>query len=122
MKKKYLTSQSCLFAKNVFFRIKLLHAHTQCVYIAQAKNQNISAKAAVQVDFSMYALSKHKQNKYTGKKAKFTKLSFCQKLIFWHPSSSRKCSMCLHCVCKLSEGVSKTVVQVDFPVHALSEV
>ena len=32
-----------------------------------------------------------------------------------------KCSMCLNCVCKVSGGFSKTLVQVDIPMHALSE-
>ena len=55
------------------------------------------------------------------KMAKFKMLSFCQKVILWHQPSWCKCSMCLHCVCKVSDGFSKSSVQVDFPVHALSE-
>ena len=39
---------------------------------------------------------------------RFTKLSFCQKLIFWHQTSSHKCSMCLYCVSKLSDCFSKS--------------
>ena len=38
----------------------------------------------------------------------FTQLSFCQKLIFWHQTSSCKYSMCLYCVCKVSDGFSKS--------------
>ena len=54
--------------------------------------------------------------------AKFIKLSFCQKLIFWHQPSSCKCSMCLHCVGKVSDQIvsAKAVVQVDWPAYALS--
>ena len=78
--------------------------------------------------------------------AKFTKLSFSQKLIFWHKTSSCKCSMCLYYVGKYQitsvyfygiillranvqcvyivytkyQDVSvKAVEQVEFPVHAL---
>ena len=53
--------------------------------------------------------------------AKFKTLSFCQKIFLWHQTSSCKCSMCLHCVRKVSDGFSKALVQVDFPVHVLSE-
>ena len=52
--------------------------------------------------------------------AKFIKVSCCQKLIFWHQTSSHKCSMCLYCVSKVSDCFSKTVVQFDFPAYALS--
>ena len=59
-----------------------LHAHAQYICIVYAKYQKASVKALVQVDFPVYALSKQKQNKNTGKKmAKFTKLSYCQKLL-----------------------------------------
>ena len=53
--------------------------------------------------------------------AKFTKLSFCQTLIFCHQTSSHKCSMCLYCVSKVSDCISKSlaVIQVDFPAYAL---
>ena len=40
--------------------------------------------------------------------AKFTKLSFCQKLFFWHKTSSCKCSMCLYYVGKVSDSFSKS--------------
>ena len=51
-----------------------LHAHAQYVCIVYAKYEKASVKALVQVEFPMYALSKQKQNKQTGKMAKFTKL------------------------------------------------
>ena len=51
---------------------------------------------------------------------KFTKVSFCQKLIFWHQTSSHKCSssMCLYCVSKVSDCFSKGCGTSLF--HALS--
>ena len=67
-----------------------------------------SIRLLIQADFpvTIYKLSKHKQNPYLKAKckklAKFTKLSFCQKLIFWHQTSSCKCSMCLYCAGKES--------------------
>ena len=60
-----------------------LHAHAQYICIVYAKYREASVKALVQVDFLVYALSKQKQNKKTGKMAKFTKLSFSQKLFFF---------------------------------------
>ena len=51
-----------------------LHAHAQYVCIVYAKYVKASVKALVQVEFPMYALSKQKQHKQTGKMAKFTKL------------------------------------------------
>ena len=45
-----------------------LHAHAQYICIVDAKYQKHSGvKALVQVDFPVYALSKQKQNKKTGK-------------------------------------------------------
>ena len=80
--------------KIFFFGMTLLHAHVYFICIVCAKYQKASVKALVQIDFLMYALSKNKHRKQE-KTAKFTKLSFCQKLIFWHQTSSHKCSMCL---------------------------
>ena len=40
-----------------------LHAHAQYIYIVYAKYQKASVKALVQLDFTVYALSKQKQNK-----------------------------------------------------------
>ena len=42
------------------------------------------------------------------KMAKFKTLSFCQKVFLWHQTSSCKCSMCLHCVYKVSGCFSKS--------------
>ena len=44
-----------------------IHAHAQYNCIVYAKYRKASAKALVQVDFPVYALSKQKQNKQTGK-------------------------------------------------------
>ena len=47
----------------------LLQAHSHYICIVCAKYQKASVKALVQVDFLMYALSKHKHNPYlTGNK------------------------------------------------------
>ena len=46
----------------------LLHAHALYICIVFAKYQRASVKALVQVDFLMYALSKHKHNPYLKKK------------------------------------------------------
>ena len=63
-----------------------LHAHAQYICIVYAKYLKASVKALVQVDFPVYALSKQKQNKQTGK--------------------NRKCSLCLYYVGKVSDSFS----------------
>ena len=90
------------------FLIIAYHFTFHYICIVCAKHQTASVSAVVQVDFLMYALSKHKHNPYLIGKAKFTKLSFCQKLMFWHQTSSHKCSVCLYCVSKVSDCVSKS--------------
>ena len=53
--------------KQPFFCITPLHAYVQYICIVYAKYQTASVKALVQDDFPVYALSKQKQNKQTGK-------------------------------------------------------
>ena len=60
---KWLSLISSHFAKINFFGMTLLHAHAHYVCIVYAKYQKASVKALVQVDFLMYALSKHKHNR-----------------------------------------------------------
>ena len=93
--------------------IHMSYKIAQYICIVYAKYQKASVKALVQVDFPVYALSKQKQNKK--KMAKFTKLSFSQKLIFWHKTSSRKCSMCLYYVGKVSDSFSQNCGTSWFP-------
>ena len=68
--------------------LTLLHSYAHYICIVCAKYQKASVKALVQVDFLIYALSKHKHDPYFNfnrkqeQMAMFTKLSFCQKLIF----------------------------------------
>ena len=92
-----------------------LHAHAQYIYIVYAKQQKASVKALVQVDFlCMHYLSKSKTRKQENM-AKFTKLSFSQKIIFWHKTSSCKCSMCLYYVEKVSDSFSQSSGTSWFP-------
>ena len=51
-----------LYQKFFFFGMTCLHAHAHYTCIVCAKYQKASVKALVQVDFLMYALSKHKHN------------------------------------------------------------
>ena len=53
----------------------------------------------------MHYLSKTRKQE---KMVKFTNLSFRQKLIFWHKTSSCKCSMCLYYVGKVSDSFSQS--------------
>ena len=52
----YLSSHSCHFVKNYFFRTKFIHAYVQCVYIVQEKYQIVPSKAVVGVDWPVYGL------------------------------------------------------------------
>ena len=81
----------------------LLQAHAQYmyIYIVNAKYQKASVKALVQVDFPIYAQTKSLFKSKQEKMANFTKLLFCQKIFFWHRTSSCKCSMSLYCVGKV---------------------
>ena len=45
--------------QKIFFGMTPLHAHAHYICIVCAKYQRASVKALVQVDFLMYALSKH---------------------------------------------------------------
>ena len=51
--------------------------------------------------------------------AKFTRLSFCQKIIIWDQTSSHTNDQ-LSILCKQSIVSAKAMVQVDFPAYALS--
>ena len=61
----------------------LFHAHTQYIYIVNAKYQKPSVKALVQVDFPVYAQAKSLFKNKQEKMAHFTKLLFCLKNIFF---------------------------------------
>ena len=120
---KFDKQSLCHKKTTTFFGMTLLHAYAHYICIVCAKYQTASVKALVQADFLMYALSKHKHNPYLIVKmaiCKFTKLSFCQKLICWHQTYSHKCSMRLYCVSKYQIVSAKAVVQVDFPARWIS--
>ena len=67
----------------------------------------------------MYYLSTNKtliKKQSVKKMAKFKTLSFCQNVILCHQTSSCKCSMCLHCVRKVSDGLGiKLCNKLIFP-------
>ena len=60
----------------------LLHVHAQYIYIVNANYQKASVKALVQVDFPIYAQAKSLFKSKQKKMANFTKLLFCQKILF----------------------------------------
>ena len=92
-----------------------LHAHAQYICIVYGKYQKDSVKALVQVDFPMYSLSKQKQKKQTGEMAKFTKLSFCQTLIFGIKLLHANVQCVYIMKAKYQIASVKALVQVDFP-------
>ena len=69
---KLLNLISSHFVKREMYGMTRLLPHAQYIYIICAKYPKAAVKALVQVDFPVYALSKYKTNKQTGKKAKFT--------------------------------------------------
>ena len=60
------------------------------------------------------------QNPYKEKKRKNC-CQFVNKLYSRYQISSCECSMCLHCVCKVTDVTVKDLVQVELPIYALSE-
>ena len=68
------------------------------------------------VDQPMKAPSMHIREKLS----KFSQLSFCQKLFFLNQTPSCICSMCLHCIGKVSNCSIKAVVGVYRPIKAPS--
>ena len=72
-----LTSSHFAKKKKFFFGMSLLHAHAQYICIVCAKYQTASVKALVQVDFLMYALTKHKHNPYLIGKKWLSSQSYC---------------------------------------------
>ena len=97
-----LSSHSCHFVKIIFLRTKLLHAYVQCVYIVSEKYQIVPSKAVVGVDRPTKA-SMHIQSLIREKLSKFSQRSFCQKLFILNQTPSCICSMCLHCLGKVSK-------------------
>ena len=83
--------------------ITLLHAYVQCVYIVSAKYQIAPSKAVVGVDRPIKAPSMHiYKSPIREILSKFSQLSFCQKLFFLNQTPTCICSMCLHCIGKVS--------------------
>ena len=87
--------------KKFFFGMTLLHAHAQYIYIVNAKYQKPSVKALVQVDFPVYAQAKSLFKSKQEKNGSFQKAVILSETIFWHQTSSCKCSMSLYCVGKV---------------------
>ena len=79
----------------------LLHAHVQYIYIVNAKYQKSLVKALVQVDFPEYAQAKSLFKSKQEKNSSFQKAVILSKNIFWHQTSSCKCSVTLYCVGKI---------------------
>ena len=111
---KWLFDKQSLCLKFFFF---LLAWHFFKHILIISVDQKASVKALAQVDFLMYALRTSITPRKQEKMAKFTKLSFCQKQIFWHQTSSHKCSVCLYCVSKESDCFSKSYGTSWSPPH-----
>ena len=93
------------FCKKVIF----LHDPSSCslyMYCISKVSESFSKSSG-----TSWYISTCKQEKM----AKFTKLSFCQKIFFWCHTSSCKCSMCLYYADKLSDGFSQMSDTSWFP-------
>ena len=121
--KKWLSSKRCHFVKKYFYGIKLLHANVQCAYIVYAKYQMASVKTLVQVDFPVHVLSTNKTLiKKQCKKWLSSKRCHFVKKYFYAIKLLRVNVQCVYIVyAKYQMASVKPLVQVDFPVHVLSE-
>ena len=120
------------FAETIFF---FLHDNSSCtctICTVYEMYQKVSVKALVQVDFPVYALPKHRQNKQMGNKpllrskvlktmAKFKTLSFCQKVFYCIKLIHASVQYVYIVYAKYQMASEKALAQVDFHVHALSE-
>ena len=77
------------------------------------KYQIAPSKAVVGVDWLMKAYKSPIREKLSA----FSKLSFCQKIIFLNQIPSCMSSMCLHCIGKYQIAPLKAMVEVDRPVY-----
>ena len=94
--KNCLSSHSCHLVKIYFFWTKLLHAYVQCVYIVKATYQIVPLKAVAGVDRPMTYT-----NTLLGNNCLST--HSCHFVIFFlNETPSCICSMCLHCIDKVS--------------------
>ena len=105
-KKTQQSSKRCHSVKTYFNSIKFLNANVKYIYIVYAKYQIASIKGLIQVAFPpcMHCLSTNKtlmkQNVNNGQ----VQNAVIPSNITSHQTSSCKCSMCLHCVCRVSDG------------------
>ena len=100
-----------------------LHAHALYICIVQEKYQKTSVNALVQVDFPVYALSKHKQNPYLqANRNKWLSAQSCHFVRFFYGIKLHANVQCDYIAyAKYQMALVKSLVQVDFPVHALTE-
>ena len=101
----------------IFFGTTLLHAHAKYIYIVCVKYQKALVKALLQIDFPVYAPSKHKQNpclkahKLSSQSCHFIKNSF-----FWHQTFHANVQ-CVYIVCvgKVHKAVILSEINVLAP-------
>ena len=96
----------------------LLHTHAHFFCLVYAKYQKASVKALVQVNFLMYALSKHKHNPYLKGNRKMAKFTMSKINILASNFFTRMFSVSI--LCKQSIRLFQQRLQVDFPAYALS--
>ena len=90
------------FCQKVFLWHQTLCANVQCCVCKVSDGFSKSSGTSwFPCTCTIWALTKPLL-KSSVKMAKFKMLSFCQKVFLWHQTSSCKCSMCLHCVYKVS--------------------
>ena len=118
--KKWLSSKWGHFVKKQFmasnFFMQMLNVSTMCMQSIWWLQWKLWYKL---ISWCMHYLRTHKpslRSKLSVKKmAKFKMLSICQIVFLCHQTSSCNCLMCLHCVCKVSDGFSKNSGRSWFP-------
>ena len=95
----------------------ILHAHAQYIYIVNAKYQKASVKALVHVDFPVYAQAKSLFKNWLNSKCCHFVKKYFYGIKLLHANVQ-----CIYIVyAKYQMSSVKALVQVDFPVHVLSE-
>ena len=104
-----LSSHSCHFVNFFFFNQTPSCICSMCLYCI-GKYQIVPSKAMVGVDQPMKAPSMLYKSLIREKLSKFSLLSFCQKYFFLNQTPSCICSMCQHCIGKVSAVILSKII------------
>ena len=108
---KMISSKSCHFVKRIILKTSnyMQMSNVSSLCIENIRCQQLKQLYKLNSPFMHYLSTQDPYEAAKSEKiAKFKMLSFCQKLFSLYQISSCKCSVCLHCVCKVSDANSKS--------------